>query len=237
MKTPVLTSESASPLYRQLMEKLRADIAAGVYPAHSRIPSEQALCEAYGVSRVTFRRTLSELTREGLLQRQQGKGTFVSAPKLQRDLRDVSSFHDACRMMGREPGGRVIHAQLVPAGDSDREQLGCADDQVVEIVRLRLADGQPVMLETNRFPLSCAWLLERPLDGSLYGLLRERGLIAQRGIHEIALTYATAVEARLLETQPGSALLKLDQIIYDQHDRPLHTSHQVIRGDRFTFRI
>lgn len=237
MKTPILTAESASPLYRQLMERLRADIAAGVYPAHSRIPSEQSLCEAYGVSRVTVRKALSELTLEGLLKRQQGKGTFVSAPRLQRDLRDVSSFHDACRLMGCEPGARIIHAQLVPAGDRDREQLGCTDAQVVEIVRLRLADDQPVMLETNRFPLSCAWLTEQKLSGSLYALLQKHGLIAQRGIHEISLTYATAAEARLLDTQPGSALLKLDQVIYDQHDRPLHTSHQVIRGDRFTFRI
>lgn len=237
MKTPLLTAESASPLYRQLMDRLRADMAAGVYPAHSRIPSEQALCESYGVSRVTVRKALSELTREGLLQRQQGKGTFVSAPKLQRDLRDVSSFHDACRLMGCEPGTRLIHAQLVPAEESDRERLACADAQVVEIVRLRLADGQPVMLETNRFPLACSWLTQRKLSGSLYALLQEQGLIAQRGIHEISLTYATAAEARLLETQPGSALLRLDQVIYDQHDRPLHTSHQVIRGDRFTFRI
>lgn len=232
-----LTVESASPLYRQLMERLRADITAGVYPAHSRIPSEQALCEGYGVSRVTVRKALSELTREGLLQRQQGKGTFVSAPKLQRNLRDVSSFHDACRLMGREPGTRLIHAQLVPSEELDRERLDCTDAQVVEITRLRLADGEPVMLETNRFPLSCAWLTERKLTGSLYALLQEQGLIAQRGIHEVSLTYATAAEARLLDTQPGSALLQLDQIIYDQHDRPLHTSHQVIRGDRFTFRI
>lgn len=232
-----LTVESASPLYRQLMERLRADIAAGVYPPHSRIPSEQALCEGYGVSRVTVRKALSELTREGLLQRQQGKGTFVSAPKLQRNLRDVSSFHDACRLMGREPGTRLIHAQLIPSEELDRERLDCKDAQVVEITRLRLADGEPVMLETNRFPLSCAWLTERKLTGSLYALLQEQGLIAQRGIHEVSLTYATAAEARLLDTQPGSALLQLDQIIYDQHDRPLHTSHQVIRGDRFTFRI
>ena len=237
MKTPILTFDSASPLYRQLMDRLRADMAAGVYPAHSRIPSEQALCETYGVSRVTVRKALSELTQEGLLQRQQGKGTFVSAPKLQSDLRNVNSFHEACRLIGREPGARVIHAQLVPAGESDRERLGCTDAQVVEIMRLRLADDQPVMLETNRFPFSCAWLTERKLSGSLYALLREQGLIAQRGIHEISLAYATTAEARLLETQPGDALLRLDQVIYDQHDRPLHTSHQVIRGDRFTFRI
>ena len=237
MKTPILAAESASPLYRQLMERLRGDITTGVYPAHSRIPSEQALCETYGVSRVTVRKALSELTQEGLLQRQQGKGTFVSGPKLFSDLRDVNSFHDACRLMGCQPGARVIHAQLVPAGEPDRARLNCADSQVVEIMRLRLADDLPVMIETNRFPLSCAWLLEQTLSGSLYALLQEHGLIARRGIHEISLTYATAAQARLLQAEPGSALLRLEQVIYDQHDQPLHTSHQVIRGDRFTFRI
>lgn len=237
MKTPILEAESASPLYRQLMRKLRADMAAGVYPVHSRIPSEQELCESYAVSRVTVRRALAELTREGLLQRQQGKGTFVCAPKLRSDLRDVNSFHDACRLMGCEPGTRVIHAQLVRAGADDREKLGVADEQVVEIQRLRLADGMPVMLETNRFPLSLAWLAEQELSGSLYALLAERGLMARRGIHEISLTYATPAEARLLTVESGSALMRLDQVIYDQSDRPLHTSHQVIRGDRFTFRI
>ena len=237
MKTPILEAESASPLYRQLMQKLRADMAAGVYPVHSRIPSEQELCEAYAVSRVTVRKALAELTREGLLKRQQGKGTFVCAPRLRGDLRDVNSFHEACRLMGCEPGTRVIHAQLVRSGAADREKLAVNDEQVVEIARLRLADGIPVMIETNRFPLSFAWLTEQKLSGSLYALLEERGLSARRGIHEISLTYATPAEARLLTVESGSALMRLDQVIYDQNDRPLHTSHQVIRGDRFTFRI
>lgn len=237
MKTPILQSDSASPLYRQLMQRLRADIAGGVYPAHSRIPSEQELCETYGVSRVTVRKALGELTQEGLLKRQQGKGTFVSIPRLFSDLRDVSSFHEACRLMGCEAGARVIHAQLAHAEEADRQKLGCTDEQVVEIVRLRLADDLPVMIETNRFPLSFSWLMEQKLTGSLYGLLQGRGFAAQRGIHEISLTYASAIQARLLAMEPGSALMRLDQVIYDQNDRPLHTSHQVIRGDRFTFRI
>ena len=237
MKTPVLSADSASPLYRQLMQRLRADIAAGVYPAHSRIPSEQELCEVYGVSRVTVRKALGELTQEGLLKRQQGKGTFVCIPRLYSDLKDVNSFHDACRLMGCEPSTRLIHAQLVRADEEDRVKLDCDDGQVVEITRLRLADDLPVMIETNRFPMACAWLLEEKLTGSLYQLLEARHLVPKRGIHEISLTYAVATEARLLTVEPGSALMRLDQVIYDQHDRPLHTSHQVIRGDRFTFRI
>ena len=238
MNPTKLINESASPLYRQLMQRLRGDIAAGVYPTHSRIPSETELCQAYGVSRVTVRKALAELTREGLLRRMQGKGTFVCAPRITQSLRDVNSFHEACQVMGQTPGTRLISAQILPAEADAAAALQLPQGaECVEIVRLRTADGQPVMLETNRFPMSCAWLLKEKLDGSLYRLLEARGVVPTRGIHEISLCYATPLQARLLDVAAGDALLMLDQVICDQHGAPLHTSHQVIRGDRFTFRI
>lgn len=237
MNPKALNSDSASPLYRQLMQRLRSDIAAGVYPVNSRIPSEQALCEAYQVSRVTVRKALAELTREGLLRRMQGKGTFVCAPRIRQNLRDVNSFHEACRVMGSVPGAKLITAHVIEAEAETCADLHLTENRAVEIVRLRTADDSPVMLETNRFPMSCEWLLKEELTGSLYGLLEEHGLEPTRGVHEISLCYATPAQARLLEVNAGDVLLQLDQVICDQHGAPLHTSHQVIRGDRFTFRI
>lgn len=237
MKKQILNTQSYSPLYRQLMLKLRRDIASGVYPVHSRIPSEQELCEAYQVSRVTVRKALAELTQEGLLIRHQGKGTFVGVPRICKDLKDVNSFHDACRMMGCEPGTRVIHAQLVHAEQEDHDKLMENSEYVLEVLRLRTADGVPVMLETNRFPLHYEWLMQENLNTSLYAILREHGVEADQAIHEISLCYATPHQAKLLEMEPGNALLQLYEVIYDQHGLPLHTSKQVIRGDRFTFRI
>lgn len=238
MKKQILNTDSYSPLYKQLMQKLRSDITEGVYPIHSRIPSEQELCAAYGVSRVTVRKALAELTKEGLLKRHQGKGTFVAIPRICKDLKDVNSFHSACRMMGCEPGTRVIHATLSHAGQEDVERLSCAEgDELVELMRLCNADGAPVMLETNRFVPQYVWLLEEPLTGSLYETLRRHGVEPSQGIHEISLCYATTSQAKLLEVEPGAALLQLFEVIYDQHGAPLHTSCQVIRGDRFTFRI
>lgn len=232
-----LHSDSASPLYRQLMQRIRADIASGVYPVHGRIPSEAELGAKYQVSRVTVRKALAELTRDGLLHRRQGKGTFVCAPRLRRDLREVTSFHEACRVMGCTPGTKVISAQAVHAEDELREELSLQGDEAVEIIRLRLADGEPVMLETNRFPMRYAFLLEADLSASLYHLLSQQGIEAANGVHEISLCYATAQQAKLLGVEVGAALLQLNQVIFDQNGAPLHTSHQVIRGDRFTFRI
>lgn len=234
----VLAAESTNPLYRQLMARLREDISQGLYPVHSRIPSEQELCESYSVSRVTVRKALAELTREGLLERHQGKGTFVCLPRIRKDLRVVNSFTDACRVMGFEPGTRVIHAQLQTADQDDCEQLLCApDDKVVEVLRLRTADDMPVMLERNRFTADYAWLLNEKLDGSLYALLRSRQVEAGQAIHEVSLGYASATDARLLGVEQGAALLDLNETIYDMNGQPLHTSRQRIRGDRFTFRI
>lgn len=232
-----LHSDSASPLYRQLMQRIRADITSGLYPVNSRIPSEAELGEAYQVSRVTVRKALAELTREGLLRRMQGKGTFVCTPRLKSNLREVTSFHEACLMMGCTPGTKVISSGTINAEEELRESLAVTDDEVVEIIRLRLADQSPVMLETNRFALKYGFLLTEKLNGSLYHLLSQRGVEAASGVHEISLCYATPQQAKLLEVEVGAALLQLDQVIFDQHGVPLHTSHQVIRGDRFTFRI
>lgn len=232
-----LRSDSASPLYRQLMQRIRADIASGVYAVHSRIPSETELSESYQVSRVTVRKALAELTREGLLRRMQGKGTYVCTPRLKSNLREVTSFHEACMMMGCTPGTKVISAQVVRAEEDVREALHLSGEEAVEIIRLRLADDEPVMLETNRFPMQYAGLLKENLNSSLYHLLSQQGIEAASGMHEISLCYATAQQAKLLEVEVGTALLQLNQVIYDQHGLPLHTSYQVIRGDRFTFRI
>lgn len=233
----VLHFDSESPLYRQLMQRIRADIASGVYPVHSRIPSEAELGAAYQVSRVTVRKALAGLTEEGLLRRMQGKGTYVCAPRLRSNLREITSFHEACRMMGCEAGTEVISMQMIHPEDELREDLALTGDEAVEIVRLRTADGDPVMLETNCFPADYAFLLQEDMTASLYHVLSRRGIEAASGVHEISLCYANAQQARLLNVEPGTALLQLDQVIYDQNGAPLHTSHQVIRGDRFTFRI
>lgn len=84
MKKQILNTESYSPLYKQLMQKLRADIQSGVYPVHSRIPSEQELCETYQVSRVTVRKALSELTQEGCSSATRARAPLWASPVSRR---------------------------------------------------------------------------------------------------------------------------------------------------------
>ena len=139
MQDKPLEKKSQSPLYQQLMTRLKNDITAGAYPAGARIPSEQVLCDTYGVSRVTVRKAMLDLVQEGLLVRRQGKGTFVADERIQRNLQQVTSFSDACRLMGSTPGTRVISAFVIQAEAETVQQLGLPGDLAVEIIRLRLA--------------------------------------------------------------------------------------------------
>lgn len=238
MQKSPLKKTSERPLYRQLMQRLRNDIAAGVYPAGERIPGELALCGVYGVSRVTVRKALEEIERDGFLVRRQGKGTFVAQEKIKRDLGHVTSFSDACAQIGQTAQTCLIERRIEAATEEDRISLNLPrDSEVLSICRLRLSDGEPVMLEYNRFSAALSFLETEPLTESLYALLSSHGLIPSRAVHDISLGRARGRISKLLETKDGDALLLLDQVVFDQHDRPLHRSCQWIRGDRFTFRI
>lgn len=233
-----LKADSSSPLYHQLMQRIIADIEQGTYPTGSRIPPEHELEQLYQVSRVTVRRALAELTSEGLLERKQGKGTFVSIPRGSMKLKSLHSFHDSCKMNKVTPSTDVIHVKETAANGSDSEELSLPQgSRVLETLRVRRADGVPVVLERNRFSMAYAWLQDQDLDGSLYGLLREYGVEPKLAVHDISLKFASAEEAGMLETESGTPLICLHEVIYDQKGRPLHNSTQLIRGDRFVFRI
>jgi len=185
----------------------------------------------------SVRRALAELTDQGLLERKQGKGTFVSVPRISQDLKSVHSFHDACRRNGVRPETRVIRVQEREADEADLRELNLAEgDRILETLRVRLADGMPVVLEKNHFSMAYAYLADADLKGSLYQALREYGVEPKQGIHDVSLGFATDIQAKYLEVETGTPLLRLHEVIFDQKGRPLHTSQQWIRGDRFVFR-
>lgn len=233
-----LESESSSPLYHQLMQRLQEDIERGTYAIGSRIPPEHQLEQLYNVSRVTVRRALAELTADGLLEKKQGKGTFVSTPRISQDLKSIHSFHDACKQNGFQGATRVIHVQETEADAADVQELNLrAGDKVLETLRVCTADGVPVVLEENHFSMAYSYLENENLSGSLYSVLRDYGIEPKQATHDISMAFATESQAKLLEVEPGAPLMRLHEVVYDQKGRPLHNSLQLIRGEKFVFRI
>ncbi len=233
-----LQAESSSPLYHQLMQRLSEDIERGKYAVGSRIPPEHELEALYNVSRVTVRRALAELTAEGMLERKQGKGTFVSTPRISQDLKSIHSFHDACKQNGFQGGTIVVHVKERDAEASDLEELELQKGaRILETLRVRTADGVPVVLERNHFSMAYSYLENENLSGSLYSILRDYGIEPKQASHDISMTFASETQAKLLGVETGAPLMKLHEVVYDQKGRPLHSSLQLIRGDRFVFRI
>lgn len=225
-------------MYRQVADRIRADIKNGIYKVDEKIPTELELIDKYSVSRITIRQAVELLVEEGVLSRHQGKGTFVTTPSVSFDVKAVTSFNDSCLMRKSVPSSKVLAARTVKASNEDMDELHVKDNmRVVEIDRLRMADGIPVILERNHFSPAFSYLLESDLSGSLYSLLRGYGVEPTSASHDISLAAADENKANLLGIEVGTPLIFLHEVIYDQKGRPLHTSHKYIRGDKFTLKI
>ena len=239
------TDVSAVPLYQQVMDDLKGEIARGVYVAGSRIPSEMELAKSYGVGRITVRRAIEELSRAGYLSRQQGRGTFVCAPKLKRKIRqkdDVQSFSDACRVNGMEPGACVISRKILPADSTEAQFFGVpVGTDLICVERVRTADGVPVMLENNIYVYEDnAYLSTAPLSNqSIFEFVRNRTgrTPAFTDPCTLEIVCASPEVARLLAVPVGEPLFYIEAFFFDEQRRPFIIGRQRIVGSRYVFDI
>jgi len=242
MSTPgvQLNSTSAEPLYRQLEAVLKNEINSGSRPPGSRLPTENELVQLYHVSRVTVRKALDELSQQGYLERRSGKGTFVAEKRLQRGLSGVIRFSEVCRRMGCEPGGRTVRLSLEIASKKDAEQLQLPENsQIVILERVRSADGEPVVIETSKFPEDFSFLLGEDLnDISLYELLqRKRCIVFTKSTKILDLVYATPQEAFFLNVAKGHPLIRIESVVEDASGHCRTLSKQLCNGDKFKLMV
>jgi GntR family transcriptional regulator len=170
-----LDMNAETPLYMQLKEAIKAAIKDGTYPDNEKIPTEIELSEYYDVSRITVRRAVEELCQENYLVKRQGKGTFVKSRKIQRKMEHLLGFADACKANGCIPSRLVVKRSVIELSDEDAKTMNVpAGAKAVLIERIDLADGIPMIYESNLFPYpKYEFLLEESLDGSLYQLLKD----------------------------------------------------------------
>jgi GntR family transcriptional regulator len=207
-------------------------------PPGSPIPTERSLAAEFDVSRTTVRQALAELTVEGRLLRVQGKGTFAAEPKVAQRLQ-LSSYTEDMRAQGREPSSRLIEISEDPA-DIDLARLLAirAGAKVLRMHRLRLADNEPMAIETTHLPLSRFRGLRRYVSsgGSLYQVLRERfGVEMGHAEETIETALASPEEAELLGADVGLPMLLLSRHSFDSAGNPVEWVRSVYRGDRYKF--
>lgn len=234
---------SVVPLYHQIKQNLRELIENEVLQEGQLLPSERELGEYYGVNRLTVRQAMTELVSEGMLRRQRGVGTFVADPKLTQIMGRVTGFSERVQEVGRKPSSQKVSLEIVPASPRVARSLNLEPDTpLYNLVRLRLADGEPVMLETAFLPQArFPDLMEVDFsEESLYRVLAEkfncRIVEADETLEPVIMT---DYEVEVLEAEPGTPGLLIETVAYDQNGVAVEFGKSVVRGDksRFYFRI
>jgi len=140
-------------LWRQIVQTIEREIASGGHRPGARLPTEAELSARFAVNRHTVRRAMEELEGRGLVRIEQGRGSFVAEDILDYRLGPRTRFSEIIRRQNREPGGRIVHVSEIPAEAGLAEQLGIRRGRaVVQVERLGMADGRPVVLGLHHFP-------------------------------------------------------------------------------------
>ncbi|RSM81835.1 GntR family transcriptional regulator [Amycolatopsis sp. WAC 01375] len=207
-------------------------------PPGSPIPTERALAGEFTVSRTTVRQALADLTAEGRLHRVQGKGTFAAEPKLAQRLQ-LSSYTEDMRKQGLKPSSKLLEIDELPVEADLAKLLGVrVGAKILRLRRLRLADSQPMALETTHLPLGRFRGLRKHVSagGSLYAVLREHyGVELERAEETIETALAGPHEAEMLGADVGMPMLLLSRHSFATDGKPVEFARAIYRGDRYKF--
>ena len=236
-RKPKLVRGPGTTVHGQIEDWLADAIATGRLAPGDRLPTEQDLAAWLGVSRMTLRHALAELAQRGLVTRTVGRsgGTFVAEPKLEQDLTVLAGFSEQLRRHGLVAGARVLAAAEMRASPAASAALEIAvGAPVYEVRRLRLAAGQPILIEHSLFPAQrCPGLIGYRLDGSLYELLDEKyGQRPYRARESLEPVCAGVREAEALGVPEGSPLMLVERTAYSRSGMPLEFARDLFRGDR-----
>ncbi len=224
------------PLYHQLESILKAEIESGRWRPDEQIPTETQLVESFGVSKITVRQALEHLAEQGYIRREHGRGTFVSQRKFDEGPRELTSFSEEMRGHNLRATSRIL-SQTEERADS---RVAAALDlaalaPVIVLRRLRLANGEPLTVQTAHIPQAMAPGLEVNEDASLYEVLqRKYHLYAARARETYVAAKAERTVAKLLGIPPGAPVFQAERVTFLPNGKPFEFVESTIRGDRYS---
>lgn len=227
-------------LHAELLTELRRRIVGGVYDVGAALPSEAALRSEFGVSRGTVRQALGALRGEGLIGGGQGRPPVVRSRAVPQSFATFLSFSRWARELGREPGQRTVEVARRVASSTVADALGIDEgDAVVEVLRLRLLDGAPALIERSAFVADVGLRIFEfdPDEGSIYDHLTARGVELVDATHVIDAVAADDVDAGLLGVPAGTPLLRERRTARDQDGRVVESSDDRYLPAQVTFTV
>jgi GntR family transcriptional regulator len=237
-----LSQENTTPLYHQLFTLIKHEIQNGGMKPGDLLPSENELCSQYSLSRSTIRQALNQLVEEGLVIRRRGKGSFVATKKLNRNLNHLYNFTEDINELGLCPSSEVLESKVEEATDDIITILNLPEGRtsVYKLVRLRLANHEPLLIETTYIPLYlCPDIInENFSNASLYNFLKTRYHL---NFHRAIETYESVIldikTAKLLNCKASSSAFKIQRIAYLDSGIALELTNSYHKGNACKFKV
>lgn len=233
--------EKLIPRYYQIYEDLYKLIEEGKFEDGDKFPSDNELVSRYSVSRGTIREAIRLLFQQGLLVRQQGKGTFVTKNKMEQDAKRLMGFTELMKTYGITPSAVIIEKNVKFPNPHVKNVLHLSDEQkIVKIKRLRFGNNEPLIIERSYFVHNLFKEIEKEdfENDSIYRILYEKTNIrlgeAKQSIEAITLI---SDDAKLLKIPTGSPALLLKRIIKTTKDEYFQYSEDIYRTDKLNFTI
>ncbi len=207
--------------------------------AGEQLPPERDLVRELGVSRMTLRRATDELVASGVVRRRPGAGVFAVGPKLDTAL-SATSFTEDMRARGLRPGSAILAFERRPAGARIGRRLEVSpEDDIVRVSRLRLADDEPMSIETLYIPEAIVpGLSSEDLENaSYYEVLRSRyDVTIARGVQTIEPTVTDEEESGELGVPLHSPALLFERTSWTAAGTAVEFVRSIYRGDRYQIR-
>lgn len=226
----------------KVMNWLTAAIKAGRFKPGERLPSVAQLARDLGVGQSSIREALRHQQALGVIEMRQGKGTFVAHPGPIQLGSYLTSFSSVVRERGMQPGAVILRYQVMPPDDEVKTSLGLTDGAHVNMLqRLRLADGEPLAIETSYtshqlFPELLADL--EPLSGSLYELLgTQHHVVIAYARQTVSATLISKNQSRLLHADVGQPALEMCTVAFRADGLPVEYGRSVYRADRYQYTV
>jgi GntR family transcriptional regulator len=224
--------------YRQLADDMRARILAGEFGTGDPIPTEAELSRSYRTSRITVRHALELLAHEGLVHREQGRGSFVRPRAIAVGPRRLTSFTQELRERGARHTSRVLSVELVDT-PPDAPLDVPASDRCLRLERLRIADGRPIAHQVTVLPEDVGEAVRSALtdDSSLYECLRRAlGMEIDSADETYRVGSARSPAARLLELRTGTPVFIVERVGF-AGTRRVEWTMSVVRGEDYEVHV
>lgn len=236
----VIDKNSPLPLYYQLEEHIKQTIQAEELLPGDALPSERELSENFQISRMTVRQAITNLVNKGFLFREKGKGTFVSNQKFEQNLQGLTSFTEDMKARQLVPGNKLLHFEIFPAEQEIKERLSLEEDELIyKIRRLRLANDEPIALETSYLPVKLIpGLTPDILEKSLYTYIEdELNLKIGHATQTVEAAVVNEEDIKHLNIKKGVPVLLIERETVLENGTPLEIVKSSYRADRYKFKI